>query len=52
MHSQQVKGTYPTRLSYTRFICTNFKAVQILHQCTLAEKVLSHKNLDEKFTLL
>ena len=49
MHIRQMKGTYPTRSSRTRYICKNFKAVQIFLQCTLAEKVSSHKkNFDQK----
>ena len=47
MNSLQMKGTYPTRLSDTCYICKNLKAVQILRQCTLAEKVTLHKDLDK-----
>ena len=48
MHSRQMKCIYPTRLSYTYYICKHLKVVPILHQCTLAENLPLHKNLDEK----
>ena len=43
-----MEGTYPMRLSYTRYICKNFEAVRILHHRTLTEKALPHKNVNEK----